>query len=219
MSFGVPAGWPGEHRGSIYFHFPGGKQELAREAIARAADEIEEMVHRAASQADDPALLIRALAHIQVQRLEASGYCSGCAIATMVLESAPQDEELSAEFDKVFARWRTALVGHLEPWGLEPQRGPVPACRESIDDSRHDHQRRPGPGLRRPVIVVRRCKPGVPGNRAETVSPAVPGVTGPSPIAPEPSATSSPATFLTGAPWPRWPGPLSGGCRRPWSAR
>ncbi len=112
----------GAPRGSIYFHFPGGKQELAREAIARAADEIEEMVHLAASQADDPASLIRALARIQAQRLEASGYCSGCAIATMVLELAPQDEELSAEFDKVFTRWRTALVGHLEPWGLEPQR-------------------------------------------------------------------------------------------------
>jgi hypothetical protein len=39
----------------------------------------------------------------------------------MVLELAPQDEELSAEFDKVFTRWRTALVGHLRPWGVDPQ--------------------------------------------------------------------------------------------------
>jgi TetR/AcrR family transcriptional repressor of lmrAB and yxaGH operons len=112
----------GAPRGSIYFHFPGGKQELAREAITRAADEIEEMVHQAASRAHDPVSLIRALAQIQVQRLEASRYCSGCAIATMVLELAPQDEELSAEFDQVFTRWRTALVGHLQSWGVDPQR-------------------------------------------------------------------------------------------------
>ena len=111
----------GAPRGSIYFHFPGGKQELAREAIARAADEIEDIVHQAASHAHDPASLIQALAEIQVQRLETSGYCSGCAIATMVLELAPQDEELSAEFDKVFTRWRTALVGHLQPWGVGPR--------------------------------------------------------------------------------------------------
>jgi AcrR family transcriptional regulator len=111
----------GAPRGSIYFHFPGGKQELAREAAARAEDEIEDMVHQAASRAHDPASLIQALAEIQVQRLEASGYCSGCAIATMVLELAPQDEELSAEFDKVFTRWRTALVGHLQSWGVGPQ--------------------------------------------------------------------------------------------------
>jgi AcrR family transcriptional regulator len=112
----------GAPRGSIYFHFPGGKRELAREAAARAADEIEDMVHQAASHAHDPASLIQALAEIQVQRLEASGYCSGCAIATMVLELAPHDEELSAEFDKVFARWRTALVGHLRSWDVGAQR-------------------------------------------------------------------------------------------------
>jgi TetR/AcrR family transcriptional regulator, lmrAB and yxaGH operons repressor len=81
----------GAPRGSIYFHFPGGKQELARETIARAADEIEEMVHQAASHADDPASLIRALVQIQMERLEASSYCSGCAIATMVIELAPQE--------------------------------------------------------------------------------------------------------------------------------
>ena len=38
----------GAPRGSTYFHFPGGKQELAREAIARAGDEVEEMVDEAA---------------------------------------------------------------------------------------------------------------------------------------------------------------------------
>lgn len=58
-------------------------------------------------------------------RLEASSYCSGCAIATMVLELAPQEQELSAGFDQVFARWRTALVGRLQPWGVDPQRAVV----------------------------------------------------------------------------------------------
>jgi AcrR family transcriptional regulator len=42
----------GAPRGSIYFHFPAGKRELAREAVVLAADEIEAMVGHAASQAD-----------------------------------------------------------------------------------------------------------------------------------------------------------------------
>src|SRR6476469_9281273 len=83
----------GAPRGSTYFHFPGGKQELAREAIARAGDEVEEMVDEAARHADDPASLICAMAQIHTSRLERSGYQSGCAIATMVLELAPRDEE------------------------------------------------------------------------------------------------------------------------------
>jgi AcrR family transcriptional regulator len=112
----------GAPRGSTYFHFPGGKQELAREAIARAGDEVEEMVDQAARHADDPASLIRAMAQILTSRLERSGYQSGCAIATMVLELAPRDEEFSADFDNVFARWRAALVTRFEPWGLAPDR-------------------------------------------------------------------------------------------------
>ena len=112
----------GAPRGSTYFHFPGGKAELAREAIARAGDEMEEMVDEAARHADDPGSLVRALAQIMAGRLERSGYQSGCAIATMVLELAPHDEEFSAAFDSVFARWRAALVARFEPWGLAPGR-------------------------------------------------------------------------------------------------
>jgi len=112
----------GAPRGSTYFHFPGGKQELAREAIARAGHEVEELVDEAARHADDPGSLVRALAQIIGSRLERSGYQSGCAIATMVLELAPHDEEFSAEFDSVFARWRAALVTHFEPLGIAPDR-------------------------------------------------------------------------------------------------
>lgn len=108
----------GAPRGSTYFHFPGGKAELAREAIARAGQDIEEMVDQAARHADDPASLVRALAQILAGRFERSGYQSGCAIATMVLELAPGDEELSAEFHDVFARWRAALVSRFEPLGI-----------------------------------------------------------------------------------------------------
>jgi len=112
-------------RGSTYFHFPGGKKELAREAVARAGDEMEEMVDEAARHADDPGSLVRALAQIAGSRLERSGYQSGCPIATMVLELAPRDEEFSADFDSVFARWRAALVTRFEPLGIPHDRAGV----------------------------------------------------------------------------------------------
>ena len=112
----------GAPRGSTYFHFPGGKAELAREAIARAGDELEEIVDEAARHADDPGSLVRALAQIMAGRLERSGYQSGCPIATMVLELAPGDEDFSAAFDRVFARWRAALATRFEPLGIAPDR-------------------------------------------------------------------------------------------------
>jgi TetR/AcrR family transcriptional regulator, lmrAB and yxaGH operons repressor len=112
----------GAPRGSTYFHFPGGKAELAREATARAGEEIEELVGQAARHAGDPASLVRALAQIMAGRLERSGYQNGCPIATMVLELAPRDAAFSAAFDSVFARWRAALTARLEPLGLAPGR-------------------------------------------------------------------------------------------------
>jgi TetR/AcrR family transcriptional repressor of lmrAB and yxaGH operons len=62
------------------------------------------------------------MAQILTSRLERSGYQSGCAIATMVLELAPRDEAFSADFDHVFARWRTALVTRFEALGIAPGR-------------------------------------------------------------------------------------------------
>lgn len=56
------------------------------------------------------------------ERLEGSGYRSGCAIATMVLELAPQSEELSTDFETVFGRWRAALVGRFQTWDISPSR-------------------------------------------------------------------------------------------------
>ena len=48
------------------------------------------MVDEAARHADDPGSLVRALAQILAGRFERSGYQSGCAIATMVLELGPR---------------------------------------------------------------------------------------------------------------------------------
>jgi TetR/AcrR family transcriptional regulator, lmrAB and yxaGH operons repressor len=112
----------GAPRGSTYFHFPGGKQELAREAIALAGDEIEQMVAAAAARSDGPGSFVRALGDMVAARLEGSGYRSGCAIATMVLELAPQNEDLSSDFEKVFGRWRQALARQFVIWGITPGR-------------------------------------------------------------------------------------------------
>src|SRR5260370_22169845 len=90
--------------------------------MAGAGGESGEMAAEAARHADDPGSLVRALAQILASRLERSGYQRGCAIATMVLELAPRDEEFSADFDSVFTRWRAALVTRLEPLGVAPGR-------------------------------------------------------------------------------------------------
>jgi TetR/AcrR family transcriptional regulator, lmrAB and yxaGH operons repressor len=112
----------GAPRGSIYFHFPGGKDEVLSEAIVAAGDEIVEAVAGAAARADDAVSFVRVFAQDIAERLEGSGYERGCAIATMVLELAPGDERSSDGFAQVFARCRVALAAQFEHWGLTPER-------------------------------------------------------------------------------------------------
>lgn len=107
-------------RGSIYFHFPGGKEELARAVSEAATAELLGLCDEAAAGAAGPAEYVRALVRIVADRLVATDYERGCAVAPMVLELAPHTPELQAAFAEGFARWRAHLAGHLVGWGMKP---------------------------------------------------------------------------------------------------
>jgi TetR/AcrR family transcriptional repressor of lmrAB and yxaGH operons len=108
-------------RGSIYFHFPGGKEELARAVAEAATVEIVGLCDEAAAGAADPAQFVHALVEIVATRLVDSGYERGCAVATMVLELAPFAPELHATFAECFLHWRDALAGRLVGLGVRPE--------------------------------------------------------------------------------------------------
>jgi TetR/AcrR family transcriptional regulator, lmrAB and yxaGH operons repressor len=105
-------------RGSIYFHFPGGKPELAREATVLAGGEIEHMVAQAAARSEGPGSFVLALGDMVAAGLEGSDYRSGCAIATMVLKLAPRNEKLSSYFEKVFDQWHRGPAHQFETCGI-----------------------------------------------------------------------------------------------------
>src|ERR1700744_6044001 len=73
-------------RGSVYFHFPGGKAELAVEAAEQHAGEQVEHIDQAAREASAPVDLVRAYLDQLRQKLVASDYREGCTIAPLVIE-------------------------------------------------------------------------------------------------------------------------------------
>jgi TetR/AcrR family transcriptional regulator, lmrAB and yxaGH operons repressor len=82
-------------RGSIYFHFPGGKEELATEvAVVHAADAIAH-INRAAGTTRTAAQLLEAVMGRFRDELVASNYREGCAVAPIVIESTPASAQLS----------------------------------------------------------------------------------------------------------------------------
>src|ERR1700742_4634016 len=81
-------------RGSLYFHFPGGKEELATEvALLHTADAIAH-INRSAGTTGTAGELIAAFIGRPRDELIASGYREGCAVAPIIIESTPASAQL-----------------------------------------------------------------------------------------------------------------------------
>lgn len=102
----------GAPKGVLYHHFPGGKTALAVAAI-------EDSVQKLSAQldhlfADGTAVdVLRGWIAAAGGRLEGSGYASGCPLATVALESTPDDAEIRAALAAGFAELRLRIVAAL----------------------------------------------------------------------------------------------------------
>jgi TetR/AcrR family transcriptional regulator, lmrAB and yxaGH operons repressor len=103
-------------KGSLYFHFPGGKEQLAAESVAVSAGEIHANLRAAADL--DGALELFA------QALVSSGFRNGCPVATVALDAAAESEPIRAACAAAYASWQDVLVGFLERQGVSPERAP-----------------------------------------------------------------------------------------------
>src|SRR6201991_3711838 len=82
-------------RGSIYFHFPGGKEELAGEVVLLHAGDHIAHINRAAAATTTAGQLIEAFIGRIRDELISSNYREGCAMAPLVIESMPDSGQLN----------------------------------------------------------------------------------------------------------------------------
>jgi TetR/AcrR family transcriptional repressor of lmrAB and yxaGH operons len=75
-------------KGSLYFHFPGGKDELVASALGEAADTWRDALVAAISNEPDLGRAITRAGELLAGELETSGYVCGCPLATATLEVA-----------------------------------------------------------------------------------------------------------------------------------
>lgn len=113
----------GAPKGSFYFHFPGGKDELAVAAIDQASRDVEAVIRAAADRAGkDPASLVRKIGRALARWLEDSDYREGCPVTTVALETCPDSERLSAACGDAFQSWQRATEEGLRSCGLSAKR-------------------------------------------------------------------------------------------------
>ena len=110
-------------RGSIYFHFPGGKEELATEVtLLHASDRIAH-INRAAAATTTAAQLIQVFMDRERDDLVASNYREGCAVAPIVLESTPGSDQLSDATRRAFQDLIATLAARFTEKGLPTREG------------------------------------------------------------------------------------------------
>jgi len=111
----------GAPRGSLYFHFPGGKEELAVAAISRAGEELTGAIEAILASGETLGSSLGRLIDALAAGLAASGYADGCPIATVTLEAASSSAAVRAAAADAFDAWLAALAARLVRAGLDEQ--------------------------------------------------------------------------------------------------
>lgn len=107
----------GAPKGSLYYHFPAGKDELAHEAIAWAGRVTAEQIRHGMACSDDAAEAIPAfVAHI-AHHVEASGFRSGGPLMTVAMETATTNERLNTACRQAYDQVQAAFAAKLATSG------------------------------------------------------------------------------------------------------
>jgi TetR/AcrR family transcriptional regulator, lmrAB and yxaGH operons repressor len=106
-------------RGSLYHYFPGGKEQIGAEAIARAGGQVAAAVVHLLRAKPSVADAVEALAGLLAAGLEASDFERGCPVATTALEVTPRSEPIRAAVQASFESWLAPLRERLEAAGFD----------------------------------------------------------------------------------------------------
>jgi len=109
----------GAPRGSLYFHFPNGKEEIGVAAVALGAQAVHDFIAQAAGAAQSAEAFAASLARGMAGNLERSAYREGCPIAPTALETATQSKALGAAARRAFQSWEHEIARTLEGFGMK----------------------------------------------------------------------------------------------------
>jgi TetR/AcrR family transcriptional repressor of lmrAB and yxaGH operons len=99
-------------RGSFYYYFPDGKEQLAEETVRLTGGEIKELLAASFANASSFADGVDGICAGIAQWFAASAYTKGCPITSVHLEQSPQNPRLTAVCSEVFANWVGVVEKH-----------------------------------------------------------------------------------------------------------
>ncbi|MFJ9442967.1 TetR/AcrR family transcriptional regulator [Kitasatospora sp. NPDC101235] len=104
--------------GSVYHFFPGGKQELAAEAIRHGDEEFAAMLRTALGSSPDLGDAMTACTRLLAEELRASDWQDGCPITSTALETVGRVPVIEEAVAEAFAHWRAIVTERLLAAGI-----------------------------------------------------------------------------------------------------
>lgn len=105
-------------KGSLYFHFPEGKESLGEAAIDLAAAQFEALIADAVESSESVAAAARAAIAALAAVVRESDYTLGCPVSVVTLEMGAESERLRGACASAFERWIAPTSTLLEHGGL-----------------------------------------------------------------------------------------------------
>jgi TetR/AcrR family transcriptional regulator, lmrAB and yxaGH operons repressor len=107
--------------GSLQHYFPGGKHELAIEAIDAGRVRVGAFIDTAFARTRGADGALRWFFEQSTELLTQSSYVTGCPIGTVALERAALDDDISHACAAALEDWTTRFEAGLRADGLEPR--------------------------------------------------------------------------------------------------
>jgi TetR/AcrR family transcriptional repressor of lmrAB and yxaGH operons len=111
----------GSPRGSLYFHFPKGKEEIGAAALTMAGEAVRTAIAGAATTSKSAEEFVVRIGRGMAADLEKSNFTEGCPIAPTALEVSGQSEVLTAAARGAFLGWQREIAAGLERFGWKPE--------------------------------------------------------------------------------------------------
>lgn len=104
-------------RGSLYFHFPGGKDQLVTESLSAAGAEIMNILDGLPGK--DAADFVDRLFGAFGDRIETSAWQKGCPVATVALEVAGTNDAIQEVCSSAYTGWEKVLANRFAEYGCD----------------------------------------------------------------------------------------------------
>ena len=107
----------GAPRGSVYYHFPDGRNQILTEALRYSGDSITAMIDDAAERG--ARVLLREFVEFWVRLLTDGGFAAGCPVVAAAICSDADELKLAVEAGSILGRWCAALTRAFVADGFE----------------------------------------------------------------------------------------------------